>query len=205
MIAKKSRKGARKPRLSPKQMAEREKAIIEDIKAGVLSYREIAAKHGVSLPTVNNKARKAGISRGRRKGAKIVVAPIRRGPKKAAKKVAKKAGRKAAKKAGRKAARKVAKPAVKRAVKKRGKRVVRKAARRVLRRRRALPAAASKSAAPVVRRRRRRKVARRAAPAAGRARGHFLDALREVVLRFHPNVSLLKFEKMLKAVEAAVV
>jgi hypothetical protein len=51
----------------------REKAIIGDIKAGQLSYRDIAKKHGVSLPTVNNKARKAGISRGRRKGAKIIV------------------------------------------------------------------------------------------------------------------------------------
>jgi hypothetical protein len=54
----------------------REKAIISDIKAGQLSYRQIAQKYSVSLPTVNNKARQAGISRGRRKGAKIVV----RGP-----------------------------------------------------------------------------------------------------------------------------
>ncbi|MEZ4652235.1 MAG: hypothetical protein R3E12_01130 [Candidatus Eisenbacteria bacterium] len=51
----------------------REKAIVGDIKAGTLSYRQIAQKYGVSLPTVNNKARKAGISRGRRKGAKILV------------------------------------------------------------------------------------------------------------------------------------
>ncbi len=59
----------------------REAAIIADIKAGELSYRQIASKHEVSLPTVNNKARKAGISRGRREGAKIVLpAPRRNAP-----------------------------------------------------------------------------------------------------------------------------
>ena len=72
-------KRGRRRRISKEEMAVREKAIINDIKAGILSYREIAAKHKVSLPTVNNKARKAGISRGRRKGAKIFVArPPRR-------------------------------------------------------------------------------------------------------------------------------
>jgi DNA invertase Pin-like site-specific DNA recombinase len=192
MIAKKSRKGARKPRLSAEEMVSREKAIIEDIKAGVLSYREIALKQGVSLPTVNNKARKAGISRGRRKGAKILVPALRSGPKPkaktAAKKAAKKAARKAAKRVGKKAARKV----------------IKKAARRGPGRPKALPIISGQVAAPVVRRRRRRKVARRAAPAAGRPRGNFIEALREVVLKYHPEVSLLKFEKMLKAVEAAV-
>lgn len=71
------RSGARTAKkLTSVERLRREKAIIADIKAGVLSYRQIAAKHAVSLPTVNNKARKAGISRGRRKGAKIIV----RGP-----------------------------------------------------------------------------------------------------------------------------
>jgi hypothetical protein len=188
MIAKKSRKGARKKRLSAAEMVSREKAIIEDIKAGVLSYREIALKQGVSLPTVNNKARKAGISRGRRKGAKILVPALRSGPKPKAKK----AVRKAAKKATRKVARKVARKAVK------------KAARRGPGRPKALPLLSPKAVAPVVRRRRRRKVARRIAPATSRVRGNFMEALREVVLKYHPNVSLLKFEKMQKAVEAAV-
>jgi hypothetical protein len=194
MIAKKPKKGARKPRLTPEQMASREKAIIADIKAGVLSYREIALKNGVSLPTVNNKARKAGISRGRRKGAKIVVAAIRRRTKKVARKVAKKTTRKAAKKATKKVARKVVRKAAP------------KAARRGPGRPRKLPIVSDQAAAPVVRRRRRarRKVAHRAAAAPSRARGNFLEALREVVLKFHPEVSLLKFEKMLKAVEAAV-
>lgn len=178
MIAKKSRKGARKPRLSAEQMAKREKAIIEDIKAGVLSYREIALKQGVSLPTVNNKARKAGISRGRRKGAKIIVPALRSGPKPKAKKVVKKVAKKAARKA------------------------VKKVARRGPGRPKALPIMSDQAIKPVVRRR-RRKAARRAAPAAGRPRGNFLEALREVVLKYHPEVSLLKFEKMLKAVEAA--
>jgi len=44
----------------------REKAIIQDLKAGLMSYRVIALKHKVSLPTVNAKARKAGITRSRR-------------------------------------------------------------------------------------------------------------------------------------------
>lgn len=44
----------------------REKAIIQDLKAGQMSYRAIALKHKVSLPTVNSKARKAGITRSRR-------------------------------------------------------------------------------------------------------------------------------------------
>lgn len=181
MVAKKSRKGTRKRRLSAEQMASREKAIIEDIKAGILSYREIALKQGVSLPTVNNKARKAGISRGRRKGAKIIVPALRSGPKPKAKKAAKK---KVAKKAARKA--------------------VKKAARRGPGRPKARPVMAARATAPVVRRRRRRKVARRTAPAVGRSRGNFLDALSEVVLKYHPAISHLKFEKMRKAVEAAV-
>ncbi len=52
--------------LTPAQRIAREKRIIADLKAGKLSYRRIAAKHSVSLPTVNSKARKAGISRSRR-------------------------------------------------------------------------------------------------------------------------------------------
>lgn len=59
--------------MTPAARLKRENAIISDIKAGKLSYREIAEKHSVSLPTVNNKAKKAGISRGRRKGATILV------------------------------------------------------------------------------------------------------------------------------------
>ncbi len=56
---------ARKLLTRPERLA-REKAIIQDLRAGLLSYRKIAAKHKVSLPTVNAKARKAGISRSRR-------------------------------------------------------------------------------------------------------------------------------------------
>lgn len=70
------RGSARAAKMSKTDRLRREKAIIGDIRAGTLSYRQIAQKHLVSLPTVNNKARKAGISRGRRKGAKILV----RGP-----------------------------------------------------------------------------------------------------------------------------
>jgi DNA-binding CsgD family transcriptional regulator len=91
-----SKRGAAR-RLSKDALLKREKAIIADIKGGVLSYRQIAEKHRVSLPTVNNKARKAGISRGRRKGAKILVmGPRRRAT--SAKKVVRRGRRKVARK-----------------------------------------------------------------------------------------------------------
>ncbi len=48
----------------------RERAIIADLRAGTMSYRSIAIKHGVSLPTVNAKARKAKIRR--RPGARVM-------------------------------------------------------------------------------------------------------------------------------------
>ncbi|MBD3160886.1 MAG: hypothetical protein GF346_01895 [Candidatus Eisenbacteria bacterium] len=61
----------RRARLDRAAQQQREVAIISDLKAGALSYRKIAQKHGVSLPTVNAKARKAGITRprGRRPGS----------------------------------------------------------------------------------------------------------------------------------------
>ncbi len=49
--------------LSKTQRVAREKAIIHDLNGGSMSYRQIARKHHVSLPTVNAKARKAGITR----------------------------------------------------------------------------------------------------------------------------------------------
>ena len=49
--------------MSKAQRMARERSIIKDLRAGKLSYRQIAAKHKVSLPTVNAKARKAGIRR----------------------------------------------------------------------------------------------------------------------------------------------
>ena len=52
--------------LTKTQRLAREKTIIKDLRAGKMSYRQIAAKNGVSLPTVNAKARKAGITRSRR-------------------------------------------------------------------------------------------------------------------------------------------
>lgn len=51
--------------LTKTQRLAREERIIKDLRAGKLSYRQIAAKRKVSLPTVNAKARKAGISRSR--------------------------------------------------------------------------------------------------------------------------------------------
>ena len=60
------KKTTRKRPLTQTQRLAREQRIIKDLKAGKLSYRKIAVKHSVSLPTVNAKSRKAGISRSRR-------------------------------------------------------------------------------------------------------------------------------------------
>ena len=57
---------AAEKKLTQAQRISREKAIIKDLQAGKMSYRVIAEKHKVSLPTVNAKARKAGITRTRR-------------------------------------------------------------------------------------------------------------------------------------------
>jgi hypothetical protein len=96
----------RRKRLDRAAMKKRETAIISDLKAGRLSYRMIAEKHKVSLPTVNAKARKAGITRprGRRPaGVRVVgVAPKRRGrPRKKVTMRAKKAAARRVRPAGR--------------------------------------------------------------------------------------------------------
>jgi hypothetical protein len=162
---------AKKAKLSKADLLKREKAIIADIKAGVLSYRQIAAKHHVSLPTVNNKARKAGISRGRRKGAKILV----KGPARKARKAGrKKAVRKVARKVARRPRRKVkAAPAVAKAP----------------RRRRARK--------PVTRRR----AVRRGRPAAAPGVSKFSGAFRQLVLKHFPKISLVKFDRLARMVE----
>jgi DNA-binding CsgD family transcriptional regulator len=174
------KKGAmvRRRRISKEDMAARESAIIEDIKAGVLSYRQIAAKHGVSLPTVNNKARKAGISRGRRKGVRTVVRVVRRKTAKVARKAARKTTKKAARRRGRPAK---AAPAIGAPVVRRRRKAVRKAGAR-----------------------RRVAVRRGRTPAASRAKGGFDGAFRKLVLKHYPRISLVKFEAMTKAVEVAV-
>ncbi len=58
--------------LTKAQRVVREKKIIRDLHGGKLSYRQIAMKHRVSLPTVNAKARKAGIRR-RGRGVTMVA------------------------------------------------------------------------------------------------------------------------------------
>ena len=70
-----AKKKTTKKVLTKAQRLVREKAIIRDLRGGKLSYRKIAAKHRVSLPTVNAKARKAGISR---RSATKVTARTRR-------------------------------------------------------------------------------------------------------------------------------
>ncbi len=71
------------------QLKQREIGIIADLKAGALSYRKIADKWKVSLPTVNAKARKANIHRPRgRRPMGVKVVPVRIGrPTPTAKKV----------------------------------------------------------------------------------------------------------------------
>jgi hypothetical protein len=176
MKASRGRPSARR-RISKEEMASRETAIIADIKAGDLSYREIAHKHGVSLPTVNNKARKAGISRGRRKGARIFV---RRAPRKSA-------TRKVARRAVAPVAAAVEAPVVARG----RKRVARRVGRP-----RSKPG--RKAARPVA-------AARRGRPAGSVARASgFAQEFRELVLRHNPSISLLKFDKLAKMVEEQV-
>jgi DNA-binding CsgD family transcriptional regulator len=213
----KGARGRRVSRMSKEDLATRERAIIEDIKGGVLSYREIAQKHGVSLPTVNNKARKAGISRGRRKGARIVVARARRraGVRRA---VGKAVVRKAARKA-------VRRGLVRKAVRRRvvgaalRRRVVGAALRRrvvgaALRRRvvggalrRRAKAAAAGPLLMAVARRRGRPPGRRGP---GRPRGSrnatvgFAEALRMLVLQHFPNMSLQTFDRLSRLIEARV-
>jgi hypothetical protein len=62
--------------LTKAQRLVRERAIIHDLRAGEMSYRSIAIRHGVSLPTVNAKARKAGIHR--RPGKRVMAKAARR-------------------------------------------------------------------------------------------------------------------------------
>jgi hypothetical protein len=169
-------KGKAKKKFTRAELLKREKAIIADIKAGLLSYRQIAAKHSVSLPTVNNKARKAGISRGRRKGAKIVV--LR--PKAKAVKVTRKAARKAGRKPARRGRRpKAAPPAAAKAPKVRARRTVRRGVGRP------------------------RKV-RRGRPPGVPAVSAFAGAFRLLVLKHYPKISLVKFDRLARLVEHEV-
>lgn len=76
--------------LTKAQRLARERAIIKELRGGELSYRRIAAKFGVSLPTVNSKARKAGIRRRPGVRGAMKAAPV---PKAAAQPVRAKARR----------------------------------------------------------------------------------------------------------------
>jgi DNA-binding CsgD family transcriptional regulator len=146
-------------RLDRAAQKKREQAIIADLKAGEMSYREIAQKHGVSLPTVNAKARKAGIRRprGRRRVAAVATkAPRRRGrpPKSEKATVTKAAPRK--RRRGRPAARRAGRPG-------------RPAARR--------PGRPPKAAG-------------------------FMDAFRKMVLGYFPNLTLQKYDRLVRIVES---
>lgn len=135
-------------RLDRKAQKKREQAIIADLKAGLLSYREIAHKHSVSLPTVNAKARKAGIRRprGRRRAAAVIAA---------------KAPRRGRSRPTRNA-----------------------------------PAVEAK-AAPVRRARRRPpRRDRRSQRATG-----FMDAFRKMILGYFPNLTLQKYDRLVRIIE----
>ena len=146
----------RKPaRLDRAAQKKREQLIIADLKAGEMSYREIAHKHGVSLPTVNAKARKAGIRRprGRRRAAVVAAAkaPRRRGRPAAAPAVAKAAPRK---------------------------------------RRRGRPRRVGRPGRPAARR------PGRPPKAAG-----FMDAFRKMVLGYFPNLTLQRYDRLVRIIE----
>jgi hypothetical protein len=148
-------------RLDRAAQKKREQAIIADLKAGEMSYREIAQKHGVSLPTVNAKARKAGIRRprGRRRVAGVAAAKAPR------------------RRRGRPRKSETA--------------TVAKAAPR--RRRRGRPAArrAGRPGRPAARR------PGRPPKAAG-----FMDAFRKMVLGYFPNLTLQKYDRLVRIVES---
>jgi hypothetical protein len=167
----KAKKKSATATLTPAQRKAREQAIIRDLKAGKLSYREIAAKHGVSLPTVNSKARKAGI-----------VRPRGRRPK---------AGRPAA----------AARPAVSaRRKAKAAKKVARKKARRKAATRRKVT---RRTAVRKVRTVRRKATARKAARRKT-ARQSFQDAFRALLMAHFPDMSIKKFDQLLRLVERRV-
>ncbi len=154
----------------------RERAIIQDLRAGLLSYRKIAAKHKVSLPTVNAKARKAGIRRSRRGPAALMAKtrvraakPVRR------RKVAR---RKVAR-------RKVARKATLRTK-------ARVTARRVRKVRRA-PARAAL-----------RRMARGAIARGPRGARAFREQFRELVMRHYPNISLKAFARLTSVIDRAL-
>lgn len=180
-MKKMSKRGGGRRRMTPEQL-KREAAIISDIKAGELSYRQIADKHSVSLPTVNNKARKAGISRGRRKGARIVVAGPSRGG--ARRKPGRPAGRTAARKtATRATARRVGRPAT---------------ARRVGR-----PPMSAATSMPAMATMTRQAVRRGRPRSAARVQAGFVEAFRQLVLTHHPNMTVSRFDKLMRMVEDA--
>jgi hypothetical protein len=178
----------------------RERAIIQDLRAGLLSYRKIAAKHRVSLPTVNAKARKAGIRRSRRGPAALMAATKVRAVKTARRR--KVARRVAVRKVGRRVvARKVARRVA-----------VRKVARRVAVRRATLRAKARVTARRRVRKVRRaviraaviRRMARGPMARGPRGARAFREQFRELVIRHYPNISLKTFARLTNPIDGAL-
>lgn len=161
--------------LTRAQRLAREKAIIKDLKAGLLSYRKIALKHKVSLPTVNSKARKAGITRSRR-GPAALAAPTKMRAKRTITR------RKAAR---RPAARKATLQTRTRTTARR-KGTVRKTRRYTAR-----------AAAP-------RRTARGAAARGPRGARAFREQFRSLVMHHYPNISLKQFARLTAVIERSL-
>jgi hypothetical protein len=161
--------------LTKAQRMAREKAIIKDLKAGQLSYRRIALKHKVSLPTVNSKARKAGITRSRRGPAALAAPATMRAKRTVARR---KVGRRVA---ARKA---VLRTKVRVAVR-------RKVAARKVRRYVARAVAARRMAAGAMTRGRR----------GSRA---FREQFRTLVMFHYPNISLKLFDRLTSVIERSL-
>jgi hypothetical protein len=164
---------ARKTLTKAQRMA-REKAIIKDLKAGLLSYRKIALKHKVSLPTVNSKARKAGITRSRRGPAALAAPATMRAKRTVARR---KPGRKPA-------ARKT---------------TLRAKARTTARRKPGRKARRYTARATAARRTTRGPVARGA-----RGSRAFREQFRSLVMHHYPNISLKLFDRLTAVIERAL-
>ncbi len=164
-----------KKMLTRAQRLARERAIIKDLKTGLLSYRKIALKHKVSLPTVNSKARKAGITRSRRGPAALAPAASLRAKRTTTRR----------KPARRTAARKATLRTKARTTSRR-KGAVRKARRYATR-------------ATAARRTARGPVAR--APRGARA---FREQFRSLVMHHFPNISLKQFARLTAVIERSL-
>ena len=164
--------------LTRAQRIAREKAIIKDLKAGLMSYRSIALKHKVSLPTVNSKARKAGITRSRRGPAALAASTTMRARRTSVR-------RKPGRKPGRK-------PATRKATMwTKTRTTTRRKAGRKTRRYTARATAA-------------RRTARGPMASGPRGARAFREQFRSLIMHHYPNISLKAFARLTAAIERSL-